>query len=173
MTDTTTQPKMTLEDLLIRCTDYDDMSLSMDASELKMLKQHISLLEAERQRADAAEGELRSEVMKNLLTTDCMRKAHRKIAEMEGEQEPIAYLTRHMGCRAPDDCEEYLEVSDKDGVSGNGEPAIPVFTAPQKPVVWLGDIAIHDDLHEVGALVSYDDVVAAIESAGGIVKDGE
>jgi hypothetical protein len=55
MTDTTdikALPKMTLDELLIRCTDYDDGSLSMDAGELKMLNQHISLLEAERQRAD-------------------------------------------------------------------------------------------------------------------------
>lgn len=54
MTDTTdiaALPKMTLDDLLIRCTDYEDGSLSMDAGELKMLNQHISLLEAERQRA--------------------------------------------------------------------------------------------------------------------------
>ncbi|HGK4852458.1 TPA: hypothetical protein ACJ2X1_003904 [Yersinia enterocolitica] len=40
------QPKIALEDLLTRCTDYDDMSLSMDAGELKALKQHISLLES-------------------------------------------------------------------------------------------------------------------------------
>ncbi|MFD3249873.1 hypothetical protein [Rahnella aquatilis] len=55
MTDTTdiaAQPKMTLEDLLSRCTDYDDMSLSMDASELRMLKQHISLLETELRQTD-------------------------------------------------------------------------------------------------------------------------
>ncbi|HGH0635368.1 TPA: hypothetical protein ACJHGQ_004076 [Yersinia enterocolitica] len=40
------QPKIALDDLLTRCTDYDDMSLSMDAGELKALKQHISLLES-------------------------------------------------------------------------------------------------------------------------------
>jgi len=107
-----------------------------------------------------------------------------KIAEMKGNQLPIAYLTRHMGCRSPDDCEEYLEVSDKDGVSGNGEPAIPVFTAPQKPVVPVGflfvvkatgaviysiaDAAI-DGTQLIGQI--YGDT--AIEAAFGIVKDGE
>ncbi|MHA3203288.1 hypothetical protein [Yersinia pseudotuberculosis] len=40
------QPKMALDDLLTRCTDYDDMSLSMDTGELTALKQHISLLES-------------------------------------------------------------------------------------------------------------------------------
>ncbi|MFS7244432.1 hypothetical protein AB6880_01810 [Rahnella inusitata] len=58
MTDTTdlkALPKMTLEDLLIRCTDYDDMSLSMNTSELRMLKQHITLLEAERQQRETAD----------------------------------------------------------------------------------------------------------------------
>lgn len=57
----------------------------------KLICDLISQLEAERQRADDAESKLRSEVMKNLLTTDCMRKAHRKIAEMESEQVPVAY----------------------------------------------------------------------------------
>ncbi|HDL7059621.1 TPA: hypothetical protein RM800_000601 [Yersinia enterocolitica] len=42
--DIAVQPKMALDDLLARCTDYDDMSLSMDAGELTALKQHISLL---------------------------------------------------------------------------------------------------------------------------------
>lgn len=44
--DIAVQPKIALDDLLTRCTDYDDMSLSMDARELKALKQHISLLES-------------------------------------------------------------------------------------------------------------------------------
>ncbi|MGH1605791.1 hypothetical protein [Yersinia proxima] len=44
--DIAVQPKMALDDLLARCTDYDDMSLSMDTGELTALKQHISLLES-------------------------------------------------------------------------------------------------------------------------------
>lgn len=44
--DIAVQPKMALDDLLTRCTDYDDMSLSMDAGEFTALKQHISLLES-------------------------------------------------------------------------------------------------------------------------------
>lgn len=52
--DIAVQPKMALDDLLTRCTDYDDMSLSMDAGELTALKQHISLL------GSSAEAELLS-----------------------------------------------------------------------------------------------------------------
>lgn len=136
-------------------------------------KDLLDQLEAECQRADVAEGKLRSEVTKSLLTTDCMRKAYRKIAEMEGEQEPIAYLTRHIGCRAPDDCEEYLEVSDKDGVSVNGEYAIPVFTSPPKPVLLPPLPAAIGDFTESAMKAVRRMDIAAIEAAGGIVKDGE
>ena len=59
-TDIAALRKMTLVDLLSRCTDYDDMSLNMDASELVMLKQHIYLLEAERQQREAAEQKARN-----------------------------------------------------------------------------------------------------------------
>lgn len=93
------------------------------------------------------------------------------IRELKGEQVPVAYLTRHMGCRAPDDCEEYLEVSDKNGVSGNGEPAIPVFTAPQKPVV-LPPVEKWRKPDEVRAQNAYRILVQKeIEAAGDNVKN--
>lgn len=193
MTDTTDMaelPKMTLEELLIRCTDYDDGSLSMDAGELKMLNQHISLLEAERQRADALQGQLdyRNEVLTRAIRqreaaeadTEHYRKAWKdkadELAELKGDQVPVAYLTRHMGCRSPDDCEEYLEVSDKDGVSGNGEPAIPVFTAPQKPIVLLPPAyeksADFTEYHQ-GWNACRNYMLAEAKEVGGSVKDGE
>ena len=93
MTDTTdlkALPKITLEDLLIRCTDYDDMSLSMDASELKMLKQHISLLEAERQRAAGSEEELHKALHREKAAGRKLLAAQEEIAALKGEQVPVA-----------------------------------------------------------------------------------
>lgn len=66
------QPKIALDDLLTRCTDYDDMSLSMDAGELKALKQHISLLES------SASTELLS--------------LREQLAAINGAQEPVGFV---------------------------------------------------------------------------------
>ena len=164
--------------------ECDNANLVWNVQQLKIVNL-TKQLEAERQRA--ADLVLHINTQANML-----EKAESELAALKGEQVPIAYLTRHMGCRAPDDCEEYLEVSDKDDVSGNGEPAIPVFTGPQKPVVLdLNYFDEHfdrlldekDDDIEIGQLGArnyealhiaiHQSIKAAIEAAGGIVKDGE
>ena len=48
---------------------------------------------------------------------------------------PIEYLTWHQGCRAPDDCEIYSEVAEKDDKSCDGSPAIPVYLSPPVPIM--------------------------------------
>ena len=129
-------PKMTLEDLLIRCTDYDDMSLSMDASELKMLKQQISLLEAERQHREAAKAKVG--VLEGII-------ARKEFDALKGDQVPYAWVRiSQNGTR------NYTSFSPRPR-KGNGE-AIPLFTAHQKPVVskeklcdWLEDNFDIDD----------------------------
>ncbi|MGP9420087.1 hypothetical protein ACT3RT_13985 [Ewingella sp. AOP9-I1-14] len=100
-----------------------------------LAEQALDQLEAERQRADEAESYARERDSENESIALTVGRLRTELAALLGTQEPVAYLTRHMGCRSPDDCEEYLEVSDKEGVSGNGETAIPVFTHPDKPVV--------------------------------------
>lgn len=158
----------------------------------------LKSLEAERQRADT-EQELnkhldlanRASEGVNANLRRQVEKAEAEIAALRGEQEPVAYLTRYMGCRSPDDCEEYLEVSDKDGVSGDGETAIPVFAQPPKPVVVdLPDTIEPCDVIDIldptanpedyACCVGADMYNAAIkacrkslESAGIVVKDGE
>lgn len=118
MTDTTgikALPKMTLDELLIRCTDYDDGSLSMDAGELKMLNQHISLLEAERQRA--------ADLVLHVNTQANMReKAESELAALKPEINwPVAQKVRaaldRVAC--PD---AFMRI------------AVEACTAPQKPV---------------------------------------
>lgn len=124
------------------------------------------LLEAECQQRAAAE--ITSESYKNILGV-----AIKELAALRGEQEPVAYLTRHMGCRSPDDCEEYLEVSDKDGVSGNGEAAIPVYTHPAKPVVVRPNLHPSHSYASVAVSSRDEQWCAAISDAGIVVKDGE
>lgn len=100
------QPKIALDDLLTRCTDYDDMSLSMDAGELKALKQHISLLEssastellslreqleAERQRANTLQTE-RDEFRRRLkLERSILEDTDKQLAELKA-LEPFGYI---------------------------------------------------------------------------------
>jgi len=49
---------------------------------------------------------------------------------LEGEPEPIAYLTWHQGMVAVDDYVEYLELSESSELSCDGTPAFPVYTHP-------------------------------------------
>lgn len=50
---------------------------------------------------------------------------------------PVAYLTWHQGCRAPDDCEEYFNAypHKTEERSCDGTGAFPVYTAPPAPAV--------------------------------------
>lgn len=134
----------------------------------------LDQLEAERQRADDCNksAEYSAATNKRVVAANC--RLQEELAALKGDQVPFRYMAEWSSQYGGMEY-DYSEVrSEMDEVAAEHDGSvIELFTAPQKPVVWLGDIAIRDDLHEVGALVSYDDVVAAIESAGGIVKDGE
>lgn len=111
------QPKIALDDLLTRCTDYDNMSLSMDAGELKALKQHISLLESSAStellslREQLAEKEERLCRLRTSLEIEMKghEAAERQLAELKalppvgyvGNSDLYALSTGDLGCIAP------------------------------------------------------------------------
>lgn len=111
------QPKIALDDLLTRCTDYDNMSLSMDAGELKALKQHISLLESSAStellslREQLAEKEERLCRLRTSLEIEMKghEAAERQLAELKalppvgyvGNSDLYALSTVDLGCIAP------------------------------------------------------------------------
>lgn len=169
MTDTTdlkALPKITLEDLLIRCTDYDDMSLSMDASELKMLKQHISLLEAEHQRADKAELELIQPLPIGELIQRLEGQTHEKwfsLSDLKGEQVPVGWMKSSPNEAVSWDSVDPIYLAGSTTPVGWMSDYKPVYERPQKPVVYLN----------ISSVMSRRYVVKQIEAAGGIVKDGE
>jgi len=139
MTDTTdieALPKMTLDELLIRCTDYDEGSLSMDAGELKMLNQHISLLEAERQRAAGSEEELHKALHREKAAGRKLLAAQEKIAALKGEQVPVAWTSQ----RSLETKNKIVAFTDDMsaldyGVANGWTDIVELFTAPQNPVV--------------------------------------
>lgn len=55
-----------------------------------------------------------------------------RIALAAKTAEPVAYLTWHQGCRAPDDCEDYLNAHTHktEEKSCDGTDAFPVYAAP-------------------------------------------
>lgn len=116
--DIAVQPKMALDDLLTRCTDYDDMSLSMDAGELTALKQHISLL------GSSAEAELLS--------------LREQLAELKALQ-PVAY-----GTLQKDFCDEERTLfTDKERAKEFSESCYdltPLFTAAKPSGLAVEDI---------------------------------
>ncbi|MFS7308038.1 hypothetical protein [Rahnella inusitata] len=177
--------------------ECDNANLVWNVQQLKIINL-TSQLEAERQRADVAEGELRSEVMKNLLATDCMRKAHRKIAEMEGEQVPVAAGTiekcspdvyaKGVSACLVDIPKEKAEVICR-GISAASGVAVDWHyvggrvhikamrvTAPQKPVVLLPPAyeksADFTEYHQ-GWNACRNYMLAEAKEVGGIVKYGE
>lgn len=96
--DIAAQPKMTLEDLLIRCTDYEDMSLSMDARELGMLKQHILLLKAERQRNEVVRCEgVHPYVHEMIDLQETIDELRSEISKLKGEHVLVGYRNKFTG----------------------------------------------------------------------------
>ncbi|AXN57896.1 hypothetical protein [Acinetobacter phage ABPH49] len=64
------------------------------------------------------------------------------LSVLTDSKDPIAYLTWHQGCRAPDDCEYYLEawMHKTEERSIDGSPAIPVYANPwevRNPDYWI------------------------------------
>lgn len=192
MTDTTDITALRAESAnLMILLHKEDLGVEVTLTAAKFFDDVFRLLEAESQRAERAKSALdsmtrqRDEVErlrvvlcddKENLIDKCIER-DKEIAALKGDQVPVGVYNYVAFCIVGSATMFSIKEAIKAGfVSESGELArnhAYLFTAPQKPVVWLGDIAIHDDLHEVGALVSYDDVVAAIEAAGGIVKDGE
>jgi len=109
----------------------------------------LRLLEAERQRADAAETGLWGRSCAR--ETQRANKAEAELAALKGEQVPVAYV-----------CTSFLDAKEDFTISKRLPVGTPLYDRPQKPVV-LPD----------NKLFTRSAVVAAIEAAGGIVKDGE
>ena len=52
------------------------------------------------------------------------------LAYRKASEEAVCYLTWHQGCRAPDDCEDYVVEAKPGDKSCDGSPAFPVYAAP-------------------------------------------
>lgn len=86
------------------------------------------------------------------------------IRELKGDQVPVAYL--YMGDAM--ECKHVELAEDMD--EGQAENCVPLFTAPQKSVV----LPVADHETEDGYKYYREETVkAAIEAAGGIVKEAE
>lgn len=131
----------------------------------------LDQLEAERQRADDAHkyGSERDAENESLMLT--VGRLRVEIAALKGDQVPVGFTSES----ALDD------VADGDAAMFGPDRVvgrIPLFTAPQKPVVLPEMLSA---LYRTGFNESYraievyrvEDVKAAIEAAGGIVKGGE
>ncbi len=136
---------------------------------LKRAEKAEAELEVERQRADDAESKLRSEKLVHLVTKDAMRKAHRRVVELEGDQVPVSAEFFADGKWWP-----FSNAEHKANTLAAGYPVRELFTAAPKPVV----LPMPFDINVAGERVDWkggdyydrDDVLAAIEAAGGIVK---
>lgn len=125
-----------------------------------LLTDLVELLEAERQRADDAHkygSERDSENESLMLTVGRLRV---EIAELKGDQKPYGYYSA--------ETETILEQQGHASISAEplADSRFPLFTAPQKPVVLPSPY--YGDRH----CLDKREVIAAIEAAGGIVKDG-
>ncbi|WP_459176931.1 hypothetical protein [Ewingella americana] len=121
------------------------------------------LLEAERQRADDAMTSITDYLSDNI-------KVKAELAALKGEQVPVAAVELNDNLTV---AEIRGDIPRRKAVRELYEGALVVgqelFTAQQKPVV-LPEKSINDYNRY---WIDYQDTVAAIEAAGGIVKDGE
>jgi hypothetical protein len=167
MTDTTYIKALRAESAnLMILLHKEELGVEVTLTTAKFFDDVFRLLEAERQRADKANRTC-SDLLRT-ATDEAMRanKAEAELAALKGDQVPVGIFA------GTDECSEVRHISWLSGAS-KLQAGDKLFTAPQKPVVCFGDIAIHENLPIVGSLVSYKDVVELIEAAGGIVKDGE
>ena len=103
------------------------------------------------------------------------------IRELKGDQVPVAWIVRP----SMESDVAYVETDPRslDTLRKAGVRLTPLFTAPQKPVVLPTKYNLTINSEYQPALEYYDDgtgtvfiaseVIAAIEAAGGVVKDGE
>lgn len=144
-----------------------DYHVGVTVTTLRSLLSKADQLEAERQRADANEP-VRCEgvpqhVHDMIDLQETIDELRAEIASLKGEQVPVAYL--YMGDEM--ECKHVELAEDTD--EGQAKNCFPLFTAPQKLVVrprlepCLKQVQFERDC----------EWKAAIEAAGGIVKDGE
>jgi len=143
----------------------------------ELLSSILDQFEAERQRADEAVKERRESIAARRKSStqwreqfDAVhlraRKAEAELAELKGEQVPVAWLNDAHLARG--------HIEGEAGEEDAGPGMIPVyrerFSAPQKPVVLPKS---HYICGCADRYMSEKEVKAAIEAAGGIVKDGK
>lgn len=145
------------------------------------LKRVLDQFEAERQRADSndpvrCEG-VPQHVHDMIDLQETIDELQAELAALKGEQVPMFLKQTGIGfngCQGS--YKEYVTI-DEGEYDGNPVKHLKLFTAPQKLVV----LPMPFDINVAGERVDWkggdyydrDDVLAAIEAAGGIVKDGE
>lgn len=187
MTDTTGAAALresaeSMMNLLENLAGYEPQDIDMDAVELRFEDENgfdtgcdISIVDTAQQAADViralldqleAERQRTDEYEKGFWGKACARetqranKAEAELAALKGDQVPVYQIEDADGWQ---DCEkdEYYSL-----IKSQSIPDVycrVLFTAPQKPVVLLNSSTV----------MSRNYVVKQIESAGGIVKDGE
>ncbi|MGH8810377.1 MAG: hypothetical protein ACREXO_00140 [Advenella sp.] len=136
----------------------------------------LDLLEAERQRAAGSEEELHKALHREKAAERKFLAAQEEIAELKGDQVPYAYSYNYAGCETCEGFQDWRKELSRERPpewmieTGKVTDLVELFTAQQKPVV---PMALFDGYqpHIVRELQAA--FKAAIEAAGGIVKDGE
>ena len=158
--------------------DHDPYALVMAQNEAltKGIVVLQSQLEAERQRADKTEAKYTEVSGWYAKMKTRMLKAEAEIAALKGDQVPVALVDERQGSGG--------FCLTQHGRRLNLQHGTELFTAPQKPVVPVGFLfvvkatgaviySIADAAIEGTQLIGQIYGDAAIEAAGGIVKDGE
>jgi hypothetical protein len=158
----------------------DEVVITLTTQQAKAL---LDQLEAERQRAAGSEEELHKALHREKAAERKFLAAQEEIAELKGDQVPYAYSYNYAGCETCEGFQDWRKELSRERPpewmieTGKVTDLVELFTAPQKPVV----LPMPFDINVAGERVDWkggdyydrDDVLAAIEAAGGIVKDGE
>lgn len=178
MTDTTDiaalreKYKLALKDLTERLMERNRLNYCMDeiTAFSAFSSTVIDLLEAERQRAAGSEEELHKALHREKAAERKLLAAQGEIAALKGDQVPVAYV-----------CTSFLDAKESFTISKMLSVGTPLYDRQKKPVVlpetYEPRMGGNYEIELVGVpngevyLVS--DVKAAIEAAGGLVKDGE
>ncbi|AVF34243.1 hypothetical protein [Rahnella sikkimica] len=126
----------------------------------------LDQLEAERQRADDAVAERNTSLKQGSAARNEFDKITAELAALKGDQVPVAVMDIQHG-RA--DGNLFAVTLTKAGHALKDD-VYELFTAPQKPVVLPRSHYVCGCAYR---FMSAPEVIAAIEAAGGIVKDGE
>jgi hypothetical protein len=126
-------------------------------------------LEAERQRADDCNksAEYSAATNKRVVAANC--RLWEEIAALKGVQGSIGFVHESVLLKIKENCGAQAWIHTGDKTDGD----IELFTAPQKPVVLPPLPAAIGDFTEASMKAVRRMDIAAIEAAGGIVKDGD